>query len=65
VVAGGVEAGPKLIGVLRRHAMEQLPKYMCPTDFVFCDVLPQTATGKLQRFKLRVEVAKADASPSS
>jgi len=65
VMAGGVEAGPKLIGVLRRHALEQLPKYMCPTDFVFCDALPQTATGKLQRFRLRAEATALDLSPSS
>lgn len=41
------------IGLLRRHVMELLPKYMCPSDIVFCDELPLTATGKIQRFKLR------------
>jgi benzoate-CoA ligase len=65
VVVGGAEAGDKLIGGLRRHALEQLPKYMCPTDFVFCDALPQTATGKLQRFRLRAEAAETGMSPSS
>jgi benzoate-CoA ligase len=60
VTAAGVETGPGLIGILRRHALEQLPKYMCPSEIVFCQALPQTATGKLQRFRLRAEAVAGD-----
>lgn len=38
---------------LRRHLLERLPEYMCPVRFTFVDELPRTATGKIQRFRLR------------
>mgnify|MGYP001174135740 CR=1 FL=1 len=53
VPAAGVGVGPELVGQLRRHAMETLPRYMCPTEIRFHEVLPRTATGKVQRFRLR------------
>ncbi len=53
VVKEDVNSGLELIGDLRRHAQEHLPRFMCPSEFVFCSELPQTATGKIQRFKLR------------
>ena len=28
-------------------------EYMCPARFTFVDDLPRTATGKIQRFRLR------------
>ncbi|MEG3627063.1 AMP-binding protein [Streptomyces poriticola] len=31
----------------------ELAPYKCPREFVFLDALPRTATGKLQRFRLR------------
>jgi benzoate-CoA ligase len=43
----------ELLGLLRRHVLEQLPKYMCPSEVIFCTELPMTASGKIQRFKLR------------
>jgi benzoate-CoA ligase len=36
----------------------QLSIYKCPRRFVFFDELPKTATGKMQRFKLRAVVAE-------
>ncbi len=53
VVQEEVSGAMELIGDLRRHVQEHLPRFMCPSEFVFCSELPQTATGKIQRFKLR------------
>ncbi|MER5431306.1 AMP-binding protein [Streptomyces sp. NPDC002588] len=38
---------------LRVFLKEELAPYKCPRDLVFLDALPRTATGKLQRFRLR------------
>ncbi len=37
----------------------RLPKFKCPWDVMFLDELPKTATGKVQRFKLRTVSKKA------
>ncbi|MGV9454036.1 AMP-binding protein [Streptomyces sp. NPDC003635] len=39
---------------LRAFVREELAPYKCPREIVFLDALPRTATGKLQRFRLRV-----------
>jgi benzoate-CoA ligase len=41
---------------LRELAFENLPKFKQPRRYVFVDELPYTATGKIQRFKLRQEL---------
>ncbi|MEU1330726.1 AMP-binding protein [Streptomyces sp. NPDC005865] len=38
---------------LRAFVKEELVPYKCPREIVFLDALPRTATGKLQRFRLR------------
>lgn len=38
---------------LRAFVKEELAPYKCPREIVFLDALPRTATGKLQRFRLR------------
>ncbi|MBW8700252.1 Benzoate--CoA ligase [Streptomyces sp. MBT84] len=45
---------------LRTFLKSELAPYKCPREFVFLDALPRTATGKLQRFRLRTHLA-ADA----
>ncbi|MFD9005486.1 AMP-binding protein [Streptomyces sp. NPDC059582] len=40
---------------LRAFVREELAPYKCPREIVFLDALPRTATGKLQRFRLRTE----------
>ncbi|MBK3623724.1 AMP-binding protein [Streptomyces sp. MBT49] len=40
---------------LRGFLRQELAPYKCPREFVFLDALPRTATGKLQRFRLRAE----------
>ncbi|NJP50362.1 AMP-binding protein [Streptomyces sp. SBST2-5] len=38
---------------LREFVKSELAPYKCPREIVFMDALPRTATGKLQRFRLR------------
>ncbi|MFJ4682684.1 AMP-binding protein [Streptomyces sp. NPDC088789] len=38
---------------LRAFMKSELAPYKCPREIVFLDTLPRTATGKLQRFRLR------------
>ncbi len=44
---------PRDVEALRAHLREELAPYKCPRDIAFLDALPRTATGKLQRFRLR------------
>ncbi|MFJ6833834.1 AMP-binding protein [Streptomyces sp. NPDC091209] len=48
---------------LRAFLKSELAPYKCPREIVFLDALPRTATGKLQRFRLREKTeAEADLS---
>ncbi|MDH3732528.1 MAG: benzoate-CoA ligase family protein [Gemmatimonadota bacterium] len=47
--------GGDLRAELVRHCQDGLPRYMYPRWIHFVDDLPKTATGKIQRFKLRRE----------
>jgi acyl-CoA synthetase (AMP-forming)/AMP-acid ligase II len=38
---------------LIRHCRTELAGYKCPKRIEFVDELPRTATGKLQKFRLR------------
>jgi 2-aminobenzoate-CoA ligase len=40
---------------LRSFVKAELAPYKCPREIVFLDALPRTATGKLQRFRLRTD----------
>ena len=42
---------------LRQHVKAQLAPYKYPRWIEFIDELPKTATGKIQRFKLRAKAA--------
>jgi benzoate-CoA ligase len=55
VVRDGIEGGEKLVKELREHLKISLPPYMCPVRFRFVKELPRTATGKLQRSRLKEE----------
>ncbi|HET9379940.1 MAG TPA: AMP-binding protein [Streptomyces sp.] len=44
---------------LREFVKAELAPYKCPREIVFRDALPRTATGKLQRFRLRASAADA------
>ena len=53
VVHAGVEAGGDLEVRLKEHCKEHLAPYKYPRWITFVDELPKTATGKIQRFRLR------------
>ncbi|MGH9817393.1 MAG: AMP-binding enzyme, partial [Candidatus Acidiferrales bacterium] len=47
------DSGPDLAAELQRFVKSKLVSYKCPQEFRFVPELPKTATGKIQRFKLR------------
>jgi benzoate-CoA ligase len=53
VAKSGHAADADLVEALGLHAREHLARFKCPREFAFLDELPKTATGKIQRFKLR------------
>ncbi len=53
VPAEGIEGSDALADELLNHCKDGLAPYKYPRWFVFTDALPKTATGKIQRFKLR------------
>jgi acyl-coenzyme A synthetase/AMP-(fatty) acid ligase len=63
VPTAGHEPGPELEREIQDFVREKLAAYKCPRRIVFLPELPKTATGKIQRFKLR-ELAAARTSSS-
>ena len=57
VVRDGVEATSQLAAALQQFARERLAEYKRPRWVEFVPALPTTATGKVQRFKLRERAA--------
>ncbi|MFG2113625.1 AMP-binding protein [Streptomyces sp. NPDC048718] len=53
VVRDGVPHDSATAAALRAFVRARLVPYKTPREFVFLDTLPRTATGKLQRFRLR------------
>lgn len=53
VLASGVSGSDALAREIREFAGARLVPYKCPREVRFCAELPKTATGKIQRFKLR------------
>ena len=53
VVKLGIGADDELARALDQHAQRMLAPFKCPRWIAFLDELPKTATGKIQRFKLR------------
>ena len=53
VLQEGVSADEKLALTLKEHVKTRLSPYKYPRWIEFVDELPKTATGKIQRFKLR------------
>jgi 2-aminobenzoate-CoA ligase len=49
------DGAPRDAEALRAYARSELAPYKCPREIVFLDALPRTATGKLQRFRLRAD----------
>jgi benzoate-CoA ligase len=57
VVKPGVRADEELVQVLEGHVKGLLAPFKCPRWYEFLDDLPKTATGKIQRFKLREQIS--------
>jgi benzoate-CoA ligase len=53
VLKPGVTASAKLVEALQQHVKSRLAPYKYPRWIEFIAELPKTATGKIQRFKLR------------
>jgi acyl-coenzyme A synthetase/AMP-(fatty) acid ligase len=53
VLKGGYRAGAELEAELKAHVKSRLASYKYPRWIIFTDELPKTATGKIQRFRLR------------
>src|SRR5258708_3966138 len=53
VLRAGAELGPEPAKTLQDFAKSQIAPYKYPRAIEFADELPRTATGKLQRFRLR------------
>jgi benzoate-CoA ligase len=60
VLRAGVSGTPELGGALQQHVRDRLAEYKRPRWVEFVPELPKTATGKIQRFKLR-ELARGQA----
>ncbi len=66
LVACTVSASPELDPIreqIERTCAESLPRYKRPKRILFVPSLPRTATGKIQRFALRNEIAARAAQP--
>jgi 2-aminobenzoate-CoA ligase len=53
VLGEGVRASEATIADLQQHVKSKIAAYKYPRSIVFTDALPKTATGKVQRFRLR------------
>ena len=64
VVLISAHAAPEMLAEeLRQHVKSRLAAYKYPRWIEFVDDLPKTATGKIQRFKLRAREAAWAALP--
>ncbi|MGH8750498.1 MAG: AMP-binding enzyme, partial [Burkholderiales bacterium] len=57
VLKPGRAASTQLAEELKQHVKSRLAPYKYPRWIEFASELPKTATGKIQRFKLRAKVA--------
>jgi benzoate-CoA ligase len=53
VLKEGFESSEAMKEELKEFVKQKLASYKCPRELEFIDSLPKTATGKIQRFKLR------------
>ena len=61
MLKSGYAGSPEMAETLKQHVKSLLAPYKYPRWFEFVDDLPKTATGKIQRFKLRAKVNAGDA----
>ena len=61
VLKSGIKADDRLFEALKAHVKDHAGNWKYPRWFEVCTELPKTATGKIQRFKLREQDAAAGA----
>ena len=54
VLNEGQSGSDELILAIQNHVKANIAPYKYPRHIVFCETLPKTATGKIQRFRLKV-----------
>jgi benzoate-CoA ligase len=64
VLKSGASNTPQMIEEIRQHVLERLASYKCPQIFEIVAELPKTATGKIQRYKLRQSASATTSVPS-
>src|SRR5262249_26317078 len=62
VLKDGMAGSPELARELQEFVLSRLPVFQRPRWVEFFPELPKTATGKLQRFKLRQQLSKPDSA---
>lgn len=65
VVKSGHQPDNQLIDALKSHVKQKLAPHKYPRIIEFVDILPKTATGKIQRYKLRQEPPPSCGCPAS
>src|SRR5215212_560091 len=64
ILRSGAEASDATTKALQDWAKSQIAPYKYPRRIAFVDALPRTATGKLQRYRLREQEALSAAAPT-
>ena len=64
MLATASKPGAELAAELQQFARTRLAEYKRPRWIEFVDALPTTATGKIQRFKLRTREPSPERNPS-
>ena len=60
VLRDGAEPSPDKAAELQAFAKQAIAPYKYPREIEFVDTLPRTATGKIQRYRLRQLAAGAN-----
>lgn len=64
VLKQGASNTPQMLEEIRQHVLGKLAAYKCPQTFEVVRELPKTATGKIQRYKLRQSISAAPSIPA-
>jgi benzoate-CoA ligase family protein len=64
VLKKGANNTAQIVEEIRLHVLGRLAAYKCPQTFEIVNELPKTATGKIQRYKLRQSTSSAANIPS-
>ena len=57
VLTTNANPSPEMAKLLQDHVKATIAPYKYPRSILFIDALPKTATGKIQRFRLKQEMS--------